>query len=265
MIPLNNLKAFLSEPIASAITQLSRGLRIVGPPFRRSLCKAPRAFVVIALLLFCTSSYAAIDPATLRNQIFGDYGKKILVDTFQFGTRHLAVINNSYVLTIDEYNYSWNAAKRDSTRDKRLKHVEDMIEMYQKAFTAMDMNLDTSTKFQLEFLQYKQGQLTPYLNKGMTRLEVEALPEFRYKIRHHYCGMIIFELMNNEVWTKANRDTQGQKDYYYSHLDKYQGQSFEISKTKVIHDWQMELQAKLIERAKANYAYKINTLLSDKL
>lgn len=222
--------------------------------------------IVTAIVLFCSVELvASIDPAVLRNQIFGDYGKKILVDTFSFGTHHLAVINNSYVLALEEYNYSWSATKRDSTRDTRIKHLNDMIEMYQKAFTGMDMNLDTSTKFQLEFLQYKQRQLTPYLNEGKTRAEVEAMPEFRYKIRHYYCGMVIFELMNSEVWTKANRDLQGQKDYYYAHLDKYQGQSFEISKTKVIYDWQKELEAKLVERVKADYAYKINTLVSDKL
>lgn len=220
---------------------------------------------IVIVLFFSLEAIAAIDPTILRNQVFGDYGKKILVDTFQFGTRHLAVFSNSYVLTLDDYNYSWYAAKRDSTREKRMQHVNDMIDMYQKAFTAMEMNLDTSTSFQLEFLQYKQQQLTPYLNQGMTRSDVEALPEFRYKIRHYYCGMAIFELMNKEVWTKANRDTQGQKDYYYNHLDKYQGQSFEISKTKVIYDWQKELEVKLLERVKSNYAFKINTLVSDRL
>jgi hypothetical protein len=223
-----------------------------------------KSFLCI-LMLASISLHAALDPLVLRKQVFGDFGKKINVDTFSFASQQLAVFNNSYVITMEEYHYSWNRTKRDSTHDKRVAFLGDLVLLYQKAFEAMDKQMDTSTAFQLEFLKYKQTALTPYLNEGYTRVEAEELPAFKFMLRQYYCGILVFELMNMEVWTKANRDTEAQKNYYNNHIDLYQGQNFETSRTKVIHDYQKELESNLDARVREKFTSRMNVVLSAKL
>jgi len=46
-------------------------------------------------------------------------------------------------------------------------------------------------------------------------------PEFKNIVREYYEGILLFEITDNEVWTRAMKDTIGQRAYYNEHKDNY--------------------------------------------
>ncbi len=52
------------------------------------------------------------------------------------------------------------------------------------------------------------------------RLE-EKYPEYKFLLKEYYEGMLLFEITDKKVWTKAAQDSLGLKNYYNNHKDKY--------------------------------------------
>lgn len=47
-------------------------------------------------------------------------------------------------------------------------------------------------------------------------------PTFTYLLKEYYEGILLFEIMEKEVWTKASADSAGQQRYYRTNSSKYQ-------------------------------------------
>jgi peptidyl-prolyl cis-trans isomerase SurA len=46
-------------------------------------------------------------------------------------------------------------------------------------------------------------------------------PEYRYLLQEYYEGILLFDIMEKEVWSKASQDSLGQRSYYTSHKNDY--------------------------------------------
>ena len=46
-------------------------------------------------------------------------------------------------------------------------------------------------------------------------------PEFKSLIQEYRDGILVFEIMQNEVWKKASEDTTGIKNYFEAHRSEY--------------------------------------------
>lgn len=49
-------------------------------------------------------------------------------------------------------------------------------------------------------------------------------PTFTYLLREYYEGILLFEIMEKEVWGKASTDSTGQRSYYRANAAKYKAQ-----------------------------------------
>ncbi|MFY7786990.1 MAG: peptidylprolyl isomerase, partial [Thermoflexibacteraceae bacterium] len=72
---------------------------------------------------------------------------------------------------------------------------------------------------------YVAQQYDEFVNKTIfdyhdSHLE-ENMPEFRYLFNEYYEGMLMFKIMEQNVWTKALTDTAGLQQYFTQHQDKY--------------------------------------------
>ncbi|MEJ1239105.1 peptidylprolyl isomerase [Chryseolinea sp. T2] len=47
-------------------------------------------------------------------------------------------------------------------------------------------------------------------------------PTFVYLLKEYYEGILLFEIMEKEVWSKASADSVGQQQYYHAHSTQYQ-------------------------------------------
>jgi peptidyl-prolyl cis-trans isomerase SurA len=68
-------------------------------------------------------------------------------------------------------------------------------------------------------------------------------PTYRYLLKEYYEGILLFEIMENEVWNKAAEDSVGQHTYYKNHLADYQ--AGERSKTMIYSSNSKDVVAQL--------------------
>jgi peptidyl-prolyl cis-trans isomerase SurA len=117
---------------------------------------------------------------------------------------------------------AWSPSKASSVREQVL------------------FDLDTRQHLAGEFLDYAQKKQRPnaeipykYLSRLydefvdaciLARLEGKILsenPSYRYLLNEYYEGILLFEIMEKEVWNKASTDTTALRTYYEGHLGRY--------------------------------------------
>ena len=67
------------------------------------------------------------------------------------------------------------------------------------------------------FSEFVSKELIQYEKQ---RLEINY-PEFRYLMHEYHDGILLFEIMDKKVWTKAIEDTAGLKKFYETQKNKY--------------------------------------------
>ncbi|MFP4023268.1 MAG: peptidylprolyl isomerase [Thiohalospira sp.] len=97
-------------------------------------------------------------------------------------------------------------------------------------------NKKVSVKEFERFIQHKKGRqnITPfqynklyedYVDQEILQYEESRLeqkhPEYKFLLKEYYDGMLLFEIMDQEVWSKAINDTLGLKKYYNNNKENY--------------------------------------------
>lgn len=49
----------------------------------------------------------------------------------------------------------------------------------------------------------------------------EKYPDYQYLLQEYHDGILLFEIMDRQVWSKASRDTTGLRQYYQNHKNQY--------------------------------------------
>lgn len=72
---------------------------------------------------------------------------------------------------------------------------------------------------------FVKEQYKIYIDNEITKYEDSMLeskyPEFKSLIQEYRDGILVFEIMQNEVWKKASEDTSGIKKYFDEHRSEY--------------------------------------------
>lgn len=64
---------------------------------------------------------------------------------------------------------------------------------------------------------WKEEQLITYYNDNLEN----EFPEFKYIMDEYRDGLLLFDLMEKEIWDKSKTDTLGLQDFYTQHKDNY--------------------------------------------
>ena len=98
-----------------------------------------------------------------------------------------------------------------------------------------------------------QQMYDAFVTENLSMYEKEHLAEkyedYRMLLKEYRDGILLFQLMDQEVWTKAMKDTAGLESYYEQHKDKYR--------------WKERVKATIYNAADANTLAKAKTALSD--
>jgi peptidyl-prolyl cis-trans isomerase SurA len=74
--------------------------------------------------------------------------------------------------------------------------------------------------------KYLEQLYTSFVDDKMLAIQEEKIlarnPEFGYLLNEYYEGILLFEIMEKEVWNKASEDSVGQYKYYQQNASKYQ-------------------------------------------
>jgi peptidyl-prolyl cis-trans isomerase SurA len=83
--------------------------------------------------------------------------------------------------------------------------------------------------------QHLSSKLTPeefmeqlyksWIDEKISQAEEEKIvrenPDFQYLLAEYHEGILLFEIMEREIWNKASGDTVGQRKYYHENVNKY--------------------------------------------
>jgi peptidyl-prolyl cis-trans isomerase SurA len=81
---------------------------------------------------------------------------------------------------------------------------------------------NTSLKPEAAMQQFYQSFADEQLYKAFEEKIQLGNPEYTYLLNEYYEGILLFEIMEKEVWNKAADDSVGQRAYYETHRNQYQ-------------------------------------------
>lgn len=79
-------------------------------------------------------------------------------------------------------------------------------------------NMTVAQYMRLLYEQFSEEQLVAYEEAHLA----EKYEDYRMLLKEYRDGILLFELMDKKVWSKAVEDTVGLRNFYESHLDHYQ-------------------------------------------
>ncbi len=97
-----------------------------------------------------------------------------------------------------------------------------------------------------EILAYEDSQLeTKY-------------PEFRSIMQEYHDGILLFEITDQEVWSKATGDTTALRSFYEKYADEYQWEGFNENRGSIIAEYQNYLERNWVSDLRKKYKITVN-------
>ena len=94
--------------------------------------------------------------------------------------------------------------------------VSDFVEYINKHMTQQKYVTPATYAYQL-YESFSNEKMMDYADAHLE----EKYPEFAALVKEYRDGILLFDLMDREVWDKAVKDTLGLQDYHNRHADKY--------------------------------------------
>ncbi len=169
-----------------------------------------------------------------------------------------------------EYNYSnqsksglkWFVKHIDSNYYKgkwtasKLKKDEVLFTLKAKNFTQQQFANFLQTNYRVSKTNAKDlinKQYTAWVSSEILKYEDSQLevkyPEFKALMQEYHDGVLLYEIMTDKVWNKANKDTLGLKNYY------------EVNKSNYL--WKDRIDAMVYECLDKNIANQVIKMLKN--
>jgi peptidyl-prolyl cis-trans isomerase SurA len=131
----------------------------------------------------------------------------------------VAIVNDKF------YNAEWTLPKDLKEYNESILTIESK-KISERAFLS---NLESQQKSKIKikpiaklvdflYKNFEDEQLVNYYNDNLEN----EFPEFANVIEEYRDGLLLFDLMEKEIWDKAKQDTLGLKKYYEANKAKYQ-------------------------------------------
>ncbi len=158
--------------------------------------------------------------------------------------------------------------------------------MIEGQFNTIPLHLLKNELFRFDTIIYTDGEFAVYISKNQAKqdnitLEMYAnklynefvkyaclsfedrilerkYPEFAILMKEYRDGILLFDITDQKVWTKAVKDEIGLKDFYNKNRSNYGQKPFEEAKDLVTSDYQKYLEDIWLKELKAKYKVVIN-------
>jgi peptidyl-prolyl cis-trans isomerase SurA len=126
----------------------------------------------------------------------------------------------------------------DSTLTKGAwKRPQDKVLQKESLFVLKEKTYKVAGFFDYVQKNHRKSSLSPskymevlynnFVDETIMALQEEQIkktyPEYQYLLNEYYEGILLFEIMEKEVWNKASEDSAGQHLYFMAHTDNYIG------------------------------------------
>lgn len=89
------------------------------------------------------------------------------------------------------------------------------------------------------------------------RLE-EKYPEFKRVMQEYHDGILLFEITDQEVWSRATADSDGLRAFFEANKDRYDAEEMREVRGLVIADYQNYLEKQWIEELRNKYSVYVD-------
>ncbi len=94
----------------------------------------------------------------------------------------------------------------------KLKDLQDYIRKH------MNLRRDlTYPEVEEMYKKYTEDVILAYQREQLP----QKYPTFKYTLKEYHDGILLFDITDKTVWTKASKDSAGLKDYFEDHRDEY--------------------------------------------
>ena len=129
-------------------------------------------------------------------------------------------------VTDDFYAQTWEAPKDFVDNNKTILTIEKSKQISAASFlnfvqSQQKSKIKTKPVSKLVdelFEKFIDEQVTVYNNENLEK----EFPEFSYVMDEYRDGLLLFDLMDKEIWTKAKIDTVGLTNFYNNNIKNYQ-------------------------------------------
>ncbi|RNC80234.1 MAG: peptidylprolyl isomerase [Winogradskyella sp.] len=167
-----------------------------------------------------------------KNQNTKLYFKSILRDSYLSGTFNLPsnYKGSDVVLTVNDSSY---------TNNDFLQHLKSKQRQYMRQQTPINKVIDNELRlfYENSILKFREDNL------------VNENQEFADVLIEYRDGLLLFALMEKEIWNKASKDTIGLKSFY------------EVNKSKYL--WKDRIDMVMATASSQDTAEKVRSLLND--
>ncbi|WMN11952.1 peptidylprolyl isomerase [Marivirga salinae] len=126
---------------------------------------------------------------------------------------------NNFTKNSEAYNLL-NSKENISKDDLKKKELEmTLFTISKKEFSINDFlnEYDSSNKLNLELEKFEKSELFQYEENNLET----KYPEYRFLRQEYKDGLLLFEIMNQKVWSKISEDTTALKKYYEKNRSDY--------------------------------------------
>ena len=104
------------------------------------------------------------------------------------------------------------------------------------------------------FENFKDEQIMEYYKENLIHTE----PEYAYILNEYQDGLLLFELMQEKIWSASSKDTLGLKKYFTTNSKKYKSDNLKSVKGQVMNDYQNFLDKSWIEELRNKSEIKVD-------
>lgn len=201
-----------------------------------------------------TSAYKSTFAEIKKNKYFASSFSKGNLDT-------LITFNNGGFVSSDIFVLVYTQNNRPNpsfNKDSLFSYLNLYINYKLKVFDALEKDYDKTEEFENELSGYAVKLLNDSVPFNISNDKIpEMLDKYKALISQYYEGILLFNITDREVWTKAVKDTVGFQMFYDKNKKKYHG-SLEATKGIVTADFQNYLEAQWISQLKEKYKPIVN-------
>ncbi len=100
---------------------------------------------------------------------------------------------------------------------KEEKYTQYDFAKFVQANQSVQNNIDKNVYLGQLFAKYENESCINFMDKNLE----DQYPDFRSLIQEYHDGILLFNLTDEKVWTKAVKDTAGLEEYFNNNRDKY--------------------------------------------
>ena len=124
--------------------------------------------------------------------------------------------------------------------------------------------MDTTQSFVNELKGYQEQLLKSYskdsgevLTPDKIRYIEQNYPEYKHLMQEYRDGILLFEVSDREVWSRASSDAAGLETFFEQTKQKYTSDNLEAVRGEVIADYQSWLDNQWTRRLADKYPIKV--------